>query len=617
MRSIRYLATLAAFALMLVTPAAAMGQLGVTPTADFTAAAPNAQVPLVVQFTDASEPSLAGGQMQRQWEFGDSSSAENTSTAQDPTHTFTAPGIYSVKLTVTDFGGSNTITKQVEVNALPSAGFTWEQDSASLGVTFKDASTDADGADEIVSWEWDLGDGTTSSAESPPPHTFATTGPHEVTLTVTDVDGGTDTYSETITLNALPVASFSPAPGDEPREFDFQTHESTDPDGTITSYAWEFGDGATGSGPTVSHKYASVGPYDVTLTVTDNSGGIGTFTQRVTVGNALPIAAFSATPTAGTAPVQVSFTDGSTDSDGTVDEWAWDFGDGATSADRNPSHTYKQAGSYQARLTVTDNDDGLSVEATRTIEVNARPSASFTASSLTGPAPFEPTFTATATDPDGSIASYAWDFGDGTTDSGESVSHRYTAPGTYDVRLTVTDDDGASSSETQTVAVTLPPESIPAGPAAPTLQKVLTDLLIETPGPCSVRMLTASALVVCGGNSRKSLNLRTWAVNAEGSPVAATITGTERIPRSARKRDSARKSAQAKRVRYRAQRGTVPAYSTEGFKLRAPKKLRRALAGRLEQRGRIKRQPVVVLRAGGLTAKMTHTVIARGKKKRR
>jgi PKD repeat protein len=146
----------------------------------------------------------------------------------------------------------------------------------------------------------------------------------------------------------------------------------------------------------------------------------------------------------------------STDADGTIADYAWDFGDGATGSGATDSHTYAASGTYDVKLTVTDND-GATDTSTKTVTVtlppNAAPHAAFTSSvndltvSVDGSG---------SNDPDGSIESYAWNFGDGSTDSGASATHKYDASGTYTVRLTVTDNRGDSDSVTQDVTVTAP-----------------------------------------------------------------------------------------------------------------------------------------------------------------
>ncbi|MBA3707762.1 MAG: PKD domain-containing protein, partial [Planctomycetes bacterium] len=182
--------------------------------------------------------------------------------------------------------------------------------------------------------------------------------------------------------NQPPVArtTATPTSGTAPVSVAFNASSSSDADGSIVSYAWSFGDGATGSGASISHTYAAAGSYTARVTVTDNAGATGTTTVSITVtappaGNQPPVARVSATPTSGTAPVSVAF-DGSTssDPDGSIASYAWNFGDGTTGSGASSSHTYSAAGSYTARLTVTDNG-GASASSTIAITVAAAPPA--------------------------------------------------------------------------------------------------------------------------------------------------------------------------------------------------------------------------------------------------
>ncbi|MCU1438799.1 MAG: domain containing protein [Naasia sp.] len=237
---------------------------------------------------------------------------------------------------------------------------------------------------------------------------------------------------------------------------------STDSDGTVASYAWTFGDGATATGATASRTYATAGTYNVTLTVTDDAGATGTTTRSVTVTapggggtNAAPTAAIGGTMSGATVNASGS---GSRDTDGTIASYAWDFGDGGTGTGVTASHTYTQSGSYTVRLTVTD-DDGATGTATRTISVtvpgggggaNAAPVAAI-GGSLNGRA--ANASGAGSRDTDGTIVSYAWNFGDGGTATGVTTTHVYASAGTYTVRLTVTDDDGATGTTTMSIRV--------------------------------------------------------------------------------------------------------------------------------------------------------------------
>ncbi|MFQ6116643.1 MAG: PKD domain-containing protein [Candidatus Bipolaricaulia bacterium] len=163
--------------------------------------------------------------------------------------------------------------------------------------------------------------------------------------------------------------TFSPASPKAGEEIQF-TDQSTDPDGTIQSWSWDFGDGATSTERNPTHKYSAKGKYTVKLTVTDNGGLKNTATKTLAVGIKPPIANFAFTPASPRVGQTVQFTDQSTDPDGTIQSWSWDFGDGATSTERNPKHHYAQKGTYTVKLTVTDND-GLTDTATEQINIGA------------------------------------------------------------------------------------------------------------------------------------------------------------------------------------------------------------------------------------------------------
>ena len=174
-----------------------------------------------------------------------------------------------------------------------------------------------------------------------------------------------------------PTAQFTPSTnaGDAPLPVDFDATASNDLDGTIVSYAWDFGDGNTGSGATTSHTYATPGEYVVTLTVTDNHGRTGQAAETISVTRpqAAPTAAASATPGTGPAPLVVTLDGtGSSDSDGTIVSYEWDLGDGNTATGPTVSHVYGTPGTYVATLTVTD-DDGLTAQSQVAIQVNPVP----------------------------------------------------------------------------------------------------------------------------------------------------------------------------------------------------------------------------------------------------
>lgn len=191
-----------------------------------------------------------------------------------------------------------------------------------------------------------------------------------------------------------------------------------------------------------------------------NYGSVGFYFVRGTVvstGPIAPVAVATATPQTGDAPLAVTLNgSGSFDQDGTIVSYAWYFGDGTSGDGSVVSHTYSTSGSYTAVLTVTDSQ-GLSASQSVQIQAtapNMLPTAVIAASSTSGAAPLAVTFNGSgSTDPDGSIATYAWNYGDGTTSSGAVVSKTFNTAGTYTVTLTVTDNRGGKGTSSVVVQV--------------------------------------------------------------------------------------------------------------------------------------------------------------------
>jgi len=338
-----------------------------------------------------------------------------------------------------------------------------------------DASSSHDPDGIIVKYEWSFGDGSSGTGRSTS-HTYTTSGTYTIDLKVTDDNGKAATKSETITVlppydvDAGLTVTFVASPRSylvPPLTIQFDASGSSSDQGSIVSYSWSFGDGSTGSGRIVLHTYPSAGSYTVSLTATDSQGATGSITRTIQVtlngeveGNIKPSANFMASPTSGTAPLAVAFdASDSSDPEGSITSYNWTFGDGSTGTGVTTSHTYNTAGTYTVNLTVIDGQ-GATGSTTRIIQVNtsgenASPIASFTASPTSGVAPLAVDFNASgSSDPDGSITSYNWAFGDGTAGTGVTTSHTYSIPGTYTARLTVTDNEGATSSASQIISVT-------------------------------------------------------------------------------------------------------------------------------------------------------------------
>ncbi len=164
-----------------------------------------------------------------------------------------------------------------------------------------------------------------------------------------------------------PVASFtaSPSSGSPPLTVTFNGSASYDPNGSIVSYSWNFGDGGTGSGQIVTHTYTARGVFSARLTVTDNDGKTGSAYRSIEVAgvNEPPIAEFTCSPTSGLYPLSVTFdASASRDPDGSISQYQWDFGDGHTGSSRVVSHVYTGPGTFLARLTVRDNSGGTATK---------------------------------------------------------------------------------------------------------------------------------------------------------------------------------------------------------------------------------------------------------------
>lgn len=455
-------------------------------------------------------------------------------------------------------------------NQSPVASFTFSPTSPTAGssVSFNaTGSSDSDGY--IVSYAWTFGDGGTGTGMTAS-HTYSSAATYTVRLTVTDNEGATGTTTRTVSVgsspNQSPVASFSFSPSSPlaGTSVSFNGTGSYDPDGSIVSYSWAFGDGSTASGTTTSHVYSSPGTYTARLTVTDNRGATGTTTRTVSVGatvNQPPTASFTVSPSTAQ-PGAFLFFDASAsfDPDGTIVSYAWDFGDGMSASGTTTYHQFSSAGNYTVTLTVRD-DDGASGTTTRQVSIQAPATADLVVQNLTytpaNPATGQSitfsftvrnqgtaaagqfrvllsgatsststyvsnlaaggsrslslslpltassetftvraddqgqvaesnegnnaqsvTITATAAAPvadadgpysgvvgspiqftgsgsSGSISTYLWSFGDGTSAQGISPSHAYSSPGTYTASLTVSGPGGQSTDSTQ-VSVSQP-----------------------------------------------------------------------------------------------------------------------------------------------------------------
>lgn len=356
---------------------------------------------------------------------------------------------------------SGTVTVGVPLVASFELQYMTPPEQEPVLVKFTDTS---ESDDTIVSWEWDFGDGTTSTQQHPY-HEYTEEGEYTVVLTVTDSKGRTG--RSTSAMFKKPNADFTAqlVTCEDPLTIRF-TDQSTS-FGKLLKWEWDF-DGdeevdSTKQNPT--YTYPQPGEYVVSLTV---EGTLRTpATAQATIrASTPPTADFSVTPTDGTGALNVKFVDESTSGD-KITQWQWDFGEGRTSNEQNPTHSYTRSGPFTVSLRVVENDGNCDTKV-KTIEAGSDLSASFVASpSSGGPLTVQFEDASPVSKPAG--INYYWDFGDGKTAEGASVSHSYAEEGTYTVTLRVTkttSEDDASEVNTQ-VASTSAEITVSKSTAAP------------------------------------------------------------------------------------------------------------------------------------------------------
>ncbi len=366
-------------------------------------------------FANTSTPAGVGAI----WNFGDGT----TSTQSSPSKTYTIPGTYTIKLVSTSGNCRDSLTRNIVVLPKPTTSFSASTTSSCqypLSVTFTNSSTNA------LTYLWDFGDGTTSSAANPT-HIYATPGSFTVSLTSINSNGCTETLSMPQLISITPPSvsiSELPQEGCAPLSWTFASSvNSSEP---ITSYLWNFGDGTTSTEITPTHIFAA-GVFDITLTVTTASGCFDSVKVVEGIKSGIkPIPAFDATPKITCAKTPVVFGDSTI---GQVDRWLWDFGDGGTSTLQNPTHKYKDTGNFTIKLVVWNYGcvDSLIIEDFIRID----PPIAIIKNTFTCGNPMTQNFT------DRSIAatSILWDFGNGITSTQANPVYIYPVPGRFRVTL--------------------------------------------------------------------------------------------------------------------------------------------------------------------------------------
>lgn len=342
----------------------------------------------------------------------------STSTEANPTVTYNTAGTFDVTLVVSNPGGSNTQTWTDGIEVLPLAQASFTSSADQMTISFMSQSSNA------TSYQWSFGDGNTST-EANPTHTYAAEGIYTVNLVVSNACSESE-VSSTIEAYAVPTAGATASANTicENETISFSDGSSTN----VTAWSWTFEGGtpATSAEQNPTITYNTPGQYNVTLTVTA-PGGTNTveYTDWVNI-MPKPEASFVAVNNMQT----VTFTNNSTDGD----SFAWNFGDGNTSTEANPTHTYAAEGNYDVVLQVT-NACGVS-DITNTIAVNSLPSANGQADATEVCVGDAVQFTDLSSD---NVTSWQWSFPGATPNTSTERNPQvvYTEAGVYDVSLTV------------------------------------------------------------------------------------------------------------------------------------------------------------------------------------
>lgn len=328
----------------------------------------------------------------------------------------------------------------ITVGLAPVADFdaNYAYDVVPATVAFQDRSTGT----TPLTYIWDFGDGTSSKLQNPV-HTYIRQGVYTVTLIVMNNYGSdTETKTNFIAVGLAPRAAFSASPtsGNAPLAVGFTDQSAGNPD----TWSWNFGDGGSSTLQHPVHTYREGGYYTVILTVSNKYGSSSVSKPHLIRVNPALNAEFVAEPRSGNTPLSVWFTDRST---GDPESWSWDFGDGTTSSEQNPVHTYKTAGTtstnaFTVTLTIRNRNGDDSEQKVNYITVTQAPVAEFTVDERWGKAPFTVKFRDLSL---GKPTSWRWEFGDGTTSTEQHPVHVYPYEGAYDVRLTVANKYGSDS----------------------------------------------------------------------------------------------------------------------------------------------------------------------------
>jgi len=390
------------------------------PTADFEADILSGCGPILVQMVNYSSANSTA------FEWNIEGAMPDTSTASDPIFSFPTAGVYDITLIATNATGADTLSKSVTISGLPVSAFELENELGSLQVATTNNSVRA------WTFEWDFGD-STSSTEVAPTHTYPADSVYTVTL-IANNNCGSDTAMQDIAIVTPPTAGFSVEPDAGCVAFTVMPQDTSSDN--VTSWQWS----APGAQPDSSAAqfptfvYDSVGNYTIVLEVA-NAADTVSVSQNVSV-SSKPEAEFTANSSLGDATVQVSNTSQN------ATQYDWDFGDGSTSTEEAPVHTYTEDGTYTITL-IASNFCG-SDTSTQVVDITTAPIAAIEADTAFGCTPFALQLSDAS---ENTIDNWNWQ-APGSEEGSSSLQNpvfTYTSAGAYEVTLIVSNAVGADT----------------------------------------------------------------------------------------------------------------------------------------------------------------------------
>lgn len=426
------------------------------PVVNFSATPLSGCIPLNVNFTDLS--TTESGTIQSWiWDFGDGIS----STSPTPSHTYNLSDTFNVTLLVTtNFGCTQAILKTayIAIADTVNADFTYTYSNICnppVTIDFSNMS----GSGSSLKYKWSFGDGI-NSGETNPSHIYTNPGNYDITLITANESGCTDTIVKSISVGVAQANFIVPAIACLNEAIPMQ--DSSIP--VAVSGTWDFGDGTVATGLNVFHTYTQPGTYDISYNA-DFDGCSSSIKKSISV-TEKPVASFTSPSviTACKAPLTIDFVNTSSG----ASAYTWNFGDGTTSTEINPSHTYTKAGTFTVTLTAFTTVGGCSDSAVQTgfVKINVPTILGFTDLPFSGCAPAIINFNPSIFSPD-SIVSYKWSFGDGSTSTEAAPVYTYNVPGNYTVMLTIITTGGCTDTFELAPAVVASQRPVPGFTATP------------------------------------------------------------------------------------------------------------------------------------------------------